>query len=143
MQTAPHPIPTGTYTQEEAFEASLDYFKGDDLAARVWVNKYALKDSHGNIHELTPDAMHRRLAGELARIEARYPSPMGEDEIFELLREFRYIVPQGGPMAGIGNPYQIASLSNCFVIGGNGPSDSYGGILKIDQEQVQLMKRRG
>src|SRR5690606_19509372 len=133
---------TKTYTQEQAFKASLDYFKGDDLAARVWLNKYALKDSQGNIHELSPDDMHRRLAGELARIEARYPNPMGEDEIFALIREFKYIVPQGGPMAGIGNPYQIASLSNCFVIGGNGPSDSYGGGLKIDQEQVQLMNRR-
>ena len=143
MRTEKFQIPTNTYTQEQAFKASLDYFKGDDLAARVWVNKYALKDSQGNIHELSPDDMHRRLAGELARIEDRYPNPMGENEIFELIRKFKYIVPQGGPMAGIGNPYQIASLSNCFVIGGQGPSDSYGGILKIDQEQVQLMKRRG
>lgn len=143
MQTAPYPVATVTHSQEEAFQASVDYFKGDDLAARVWVNKYALKDSHGNLYELTPDDMHRRLASELARIENRYPHPMGEEEIFELIRGFKYIVPQGGPMSGIGNPYQIASLSNCFVIGGKGPSDSYGGILKVDQEQVQLMKRRG
>src|SRR5690606_24723174 len=143
MQTEQYVIPQGTYTQEEAFKASLDYFRGDDLAARVWVNKYALKDSQGNIHELSPEDMHHRLAREIARIEAKYPGPMGEDEVFALIKDFKYIVPQGGPMAGIGNPYQIASLSNCFVIGSDGPSDSYGGILKIDQEQVQLMKRRG
>jgi ribonucleoside-diphosphate reductase alpha chain len=132
-----------TYSSEEAFQASLKYFKGDDLAARVWVNKYALKDSHGNIYELTPDDMHRRLAKEIARIECKYPNPLTEDELFEVLKDFKYIVPQGGPMTGIGNNFQIASLSNCFVIGNNGNSDSYGGILKIDQEQVQLMKRRG
>ena len=132
-----------TYSQDEAFEASLKYFKGDDLAARVWVNKYALKDSEGNIYEKTPDDMHRRITKELARIEARYPNPMGEEEVFDLIKNFKYIVPQGSPMAGIGNPFQVGSLSNCFVIGNDGDSDSYGGIMKIDQEQVQLMKRRG
>ncbi|HPE78041.1 MAG TPA: ribonucleoside-diphosphate reductase, adenosylcobalamin-dependent, partial [Draconibacterium sp.] len=131
------------YNQEEAVQASLKYFKGDDLAARVWVNKYALKDSFGNIFELTPDDMHRRLAKEIARIEQRYPNPLTEDEIYNVLKDFKYIVPQGGPMTGIGNDYQIASLSNCFVVGNDGSSDSYGGIMKIDQEQVQLMKRRG
>ncbi|PHQ62371.1 MAG: ribonucleoside-diphosphate reductase, adenosylcobalamin-dependent [Maribacter sp.] len=143
MQTKTATIPTKTYTQNEAFEASLAYFKGDDLAARVWVNKYALKDSDGNIYERTPDDMHRRIAGEIARIEAKYPNPLSEKDIFGLIKNFKYIVPQGSPMAGIGNPFQIASLSNCFVIGNEGDSDSYGGILKIDQEQVQLMKRRG
>ncbi len=131
------------YSQEEAINASLEYFKGDDLAARVWVNKYALKDSFGNIFELTPDDMHKRLAKEIARIEKKYPNPLTEDEIYNVLKEFKYIVPQGGPMTGIGNNYQVASLSNCFVIGNDGDSDSYGGILKVDQEQVQLMKRRG
>ncbi len=131
------------YTQEEAIKASLEYFKGDDLAARVWVNKYALKDSFGNIFELTPDDMHHRLAKEIARIENRYPNPLNEEEIYSVLKNFKYIVPQGGPMTGIGNNYQIASLSNCFVVGNDGDSDSYGGIMKIDQEQVQLMKRRG
>ncbi|TKG92428.1 adenosylcobalamin-dependent ribonucleoside-diphosphate reductase [Puteibacter caeruleilacunae] len=131
------------YTSDEAFEASLKYFKGDDLAARVWVNKYALKDSDGNIFESNPNDMHKRLASELARIEKNYPNAMKEDELFELIRDFKYIVPQGGPMTGIGNDVQIASLSNCFVIGNDGNSDSYGGIMKIDQEQVQLMKRRG
>src|SRR5690606_34538427 len=132
-----------TYTQDEAFEASLKYFNGDDLAARVWVNKYALKDSYGNLYEKTPDDMHRRIASEIARIESKYPNPMSEDQVFELIRNFKYIIPQGSPMTGIGNPYQIASLSNCFVIGNDGKSDSYGGIMKIDQEQIQLMKRRG
>ncbi|OBX22040.1 MULTISPECIES: adenosylcobalamin-dependent ribonucleoside-diphosphate reductase [Bizionia] len=132
-----------TYTQEEAFEASVKYFKGDDLAARVWINKYALKDSQGNIYELTPNDMHKRIAKEIARVEVRYPNPMSEQEIFDLIKDFKYIVPQGSPMAGIGNPYQTGSLSNCFVIGNDGDSDSYGGIMKIDQEQVQLMKRRG
>ncbi len=132
-----------TYTVDEAYGASLDYFKGDDLAARVWVNKYALKDSYGTIYEKNPDDMHRRIAGEISRIEQRYPNPLSADEIFELIRNFKYIIPQGSPMTGIGNPYQIASLSNCFVIGNDGDSDSYGGIMKIDQEQVQLMKRRG
>ncbi len=131
------------YTLDEAFQSSLTYFNGDELAARVWVNKYALKDSFGNIFEKNPDDMHRRLAKEIARIENRYPNPISEDDIFEVLRDFRYIVPQGGPMTGIGNEFQIASLSNCFVIGNEGPSDSYGGVMKIDQEQVQLMKRRG
>lgn len=131
------------YSQDEAINASLEYFKGDDLAARVWVNKYALKDSFGNIFELTPDDMHHRLASEIARIEKRYPNPLTEEEIYNVLKDFKYVVPQGGPMTGIGNSYQVASLSNCFVIGNDGNSDSYGGIMKIDQEQVQLMKRRG
>jgi ribonucleoside-diphosphate reductase alpha chain len=135
--------PSKTFTQDEAFNASLAYFKNDDLAARVWLNKYALKDSHGNLYELTPNDMHRRIAKELARIEKRYSNPLTESEIFDLIKDFKYIVPQGSPMAGIGNPYQIASLSNCFVIGNPGNSDSYGGVMKIDQEQVQLMKRRG
>lgn len=132
-----------TYSLDEAFQSSLNYFNGDELAARVWVNKYALKDSYGNIFEKNPDDMHRRLAKEIARIENRYPNPLSEDAIFEVLQDFKYIVPQGGPMTGIGNEFQIASLSNCFVIGNEGPSDSYGGVMKIDQEQVQLMKRRG
>ncbi len=131
------------YSQEEAINASRIFFKGDDLAARVWVNKYALKDSFGNIFECTPDDMHHRLAKEIARIEKRYPNPLTENEIYQVLRDFRYVVPQGGPMTGIGNDYQVASLSNCFVVGNDGSSDSYGGIMKIDQEQVQLMKRRG
>ena len=131
------------YNQDEAIQASLKYFKGDDLAARVWVNKYALKDSFGNIFELNPDDMHRRLAKEIGRIEQRYPNPLTEEEIYGVLKDFKYIVPQGGPMTGIGNDYQVASLSNCFVVGNDGNSDSYGGIMKIDQEQVQLMKRRG
>ena len=131
------------FSIEEAFQASLKYFNGDELAARVWVNKYALKDSHGNIYEQTPNDMHRRLAKEIGRIEKEYSNPLSEDEIYSVLKDFRYIVPQGGPMTGIGNEYQVASLSNCFVIGNEGDSDSYGGIMKIDQEQVQLMKRRG
>jgi len=134
---------TKIYSQEEAFEASLRYFHGDDLAARVWVNKYALKDSFGNIFELTPDDMHWRLANEIARIEQKYPNPLSAEEIYQVLKDFRYIIPQGGPMTGIGNNFQVASLSNCFVVGNEGHSDSYGGILKVDQEQVQLMKRRG
>jgi ribonucleoside-diphosphate reductase alpha chain len=132
-----------SYSQDEAFLETLKYFNGDDLAARVWVNKYALKDSYGNIFEKTPDDMHRRLAREIFRIEQKYKNPMDEQRIYELLKNFKYIVPQGGPMTGIGNEFQIASLSNCFVVGNEGNSDSYGGILKIDQEQVQLMKRRG
>ncbi|MFO7658055.1 MAG: adenosylcobalamin-dependent ribonucleoside-diphosphate reductase [Bacteroidales bacterium] len=132
-----------TYTYEEALKSSLEYFKGDELAATVWISKYALKDSFGNLFEANPDHMHRRLAKEIYRIEKRYPNPMSEETIFELLKDFKYIVPQGGPMTGIGNSYQIASLSNCFVIGNEGSSDSYGAIMKIDQEQVQLMKRRG
>ena len=132
-----------TYSVEEVKEATIKYFNGDQLAADVWMNKYALKDSDGNIFELTPDDMHHRIAAEIARIENRYPNPMSEEEIFEVLKNFRYIVPQGSPMAGIGNNFQISSLSNCFVIGTGGSSDSYGAIMKIDQEQVQLMKRRG
>ena len=132
-----------TYTFDDALEASTEYFKGDAMAAGVWINKYALKDSYGNIFERTPDDMHRRIARELARIESKYNNPMNEDELFEVLRNFKHILPQGSPMAGIGNKYQVGSLSNCFVIGNEGNSDSYGGIMKIDQEQVQLMKRRG
>lgn len=132
-----------TYTFDEAFKSSKEYFKGDELAARVWANKYALKDSFGNLFEKNPDEMHHRLAKEIARIENRYPNPMSEEKVYGLLKDFKYIIPQGGPMSGIGNEYQIASLSNCFVIGHKNPADSYGGIMKIDQEQVQLMKRRG
>ncbi|MCM1483582.1 MAG: adenosylcobalamin-dependent ribonucleoside-diphosphate reductase [Muribaculaceae bacterium] len=131
------------YTYDDAYKASLEYFDGDELAARVWASKYALKDSFGNIYEHTPADMHRRIASELARIERNYPNPMSEEEIFSLLDHFRYIVPQGSPMTGIGNDYQVASLSNCFVIGLDGKPDSYGGVIKIDEEQVQLMKRRG
>ncbi|MBX3240875.1 MAG: adenosylcobalamin-dependent ribonucleoside-diphosphate reductase [Chitinophagaceae bacterium] len=127
----------------EALEAAIRYFKGDDLAARVWLNKYALKDSAGDLYERSPEDMHRRIAKEIARIESRYSNPMSEEEVYDLIRGFKYIIPQGSPMTGIGNPFQIASLSNCFVIGNPGLSDSYGGIMKIDQEQVQLMKRRG
>lgn len=132
-----------TYSYEEAEEASIEYFKGDELAAKVWTNKYALKDSFGNLYEKSPDDMHRRLAREIHRIELNYSNPLPEDLIYSVLKDFKYIVPQGGPMSGIGNEYQIASLSNCFVVGNEGNSDSYGGIMKIDQEQVQLMKRRG
>jgi ribonucleoside-diphosphate reductase alpha chain len=131
------------YNHDEAVEASIGYFMGDELAARVWANKYALKDSFGNLYEKTPDDMHRRLAREIHRIERKYKNPLPEELIYSVLKDFKYIVPQGGPMTGIGNDYQIASLSNCFVIGNEGFSDSYGGIMKIDQEQVQLMKRRG
>lgn len=131
------------YSHEEAVDASCLYFKGDELAARVWTNKYALKDSYGNLYEKTPDDMHHRIAKEIHRIELKYKNPLPEDLIFNILKDFKYIVPQGGPMTGIGNDYQVASLSNCFVIGNDGTSDSYGGIMKIDQEQVQLMKRRG
>ncbi len=132
-----------TYSHEEVVQASVEYFKGDELAARVWANKYALKDSFGNLYEKTPDDMHHRIAREVHRIELKYPNPLSEEVIYGVLKDFKYIVPQGGPMTGIGNHFQIASLSNCFVIGNDGVSDSYGGILKIDQEQVQLMKRRG
>ena len=131
------------YTHEEALAASTEYFKGDSMAAQVWINKYALKDSYGNLYEKTPDDMHRRIARELARIEKKYANPMTEDELYEVLKGFKHILPQGSPMAGIGNKFQVGSLSNCFVIGNDGNSDSYGGIMKIDQEQVQLMKRRG
>ncbi len=132
-----------TYTFDEAYKASLDYFKGDELAAKVWVNKYALKDAFGNIYEKSPTDMHHRLASEIARIESKYPNPLSEQELFDLFDHFKYIVPQGSPMTGIGNEFQIASLSNCFVIGMDGDADSYGAIIRIDEEQVQLMKRRG
>ena len=132
-----------TFSYEEAYQSSLNYFDGDDLAAKVWVSKYALKDSDGNIYEENPDDMHKRIAKEIARIEAKYPNPMSEQKVFDLIKKFRYIIPQGSPMTGIGNHFQIASLSNCFVIGNGRSSDSYGSIMKIDEEQVQLMKRRG
>ena len=132
-----------TYSYEEAFQATLAYFDGDELAARVWVNKYAMKDSFGNIYEKSPADMHHRLAGEMARIERKYPNPVPEEEIFSVLDHFRFIIPAGSPMTGIGNNYQVASLSNCFVIGIDGDADSYGAIMKEDEEQVQLMKRRG
>ena len=132
------------YTREEAIVASLEYFKGDSLAADVWVNKYALKDTLNGetiYHEITPDDMHRRIAKELNRIENKYENPLSEDFIFELIKNFKYIIPQGSPMSGIGNDKQVVSLSNCFVIGN--PSDSYGSIMQVDEEQIQLMKRRG
>ncbi|MBU3834605.1 MAG: adenosylcobalamin-dependent ribonucleoside-diphosphate reductase [Candidatus Phocaeicola merdigallinarum] len=132
-----------TYSYDEAYNASLEYFKGDELAARVWVNKYAVKDSFGNIYEKSPEDMHWRIANEVARIEAKYPNAISAQELFELLDHFKYIIPQGSPMTGIGNNYQVASLSNCFVIGLDGNADSYGAIIRIDEEQVQLMKRRG
>lgn len=132
-----------TYSYEEAMKASLEYFNGDELAARVWVNKYALKDSFGNIYEKSPEQMHWRIAREISRIENKYPNPLSAEEIFGLLDHFRFIVPAGSPMTGIGNDFQVASLSNCFVIGLDGDADSYGAILRIDEEQVQLMKRRG
>ncbi len=132
-----------TFTYDEAFSAALEYFNGDELAARVWVNKYAVKDSFGAIYEQSPRDMHHRIANEIARVEAKYNNPMSAEEIFALLDHFKYIVPQGSPMTGIGNDFQIASLSNCFVIGIDGKADSYGGIIRIDEEQVQLMKRRG
>jgi ribonucleoside-diphosphate reductase alpha chain len=131
------------YSYEESIKGAREYFRGDDLAAKVWASKYALKDSFGNLYEQSPDDMHRRLASEIHRIEKKYPNPLPEETIYEAFKDFKYIIPQGGPMTGIGNEYQIASLSNCFVIGNQGDSDSYGGIMKIDQEQVQLMKRRG
>ena len=132
-----------TYTFDEAYKASLNYFAGDELAARVWVNKYAMKDSYGNIYECSPEDMHHRLANEIARIEKKYENPMSAEEIFDLLDHFRYIIPAGSPMTGIGNDHQVASLSNCFVIGIDGDGDSYGAIMRLDEEQVQLMKRRG
>ncbi len=132
-----------TYTYDEAFEASLAYFCGDELAARVWVNKYAMKDSYGKIYEKSPEDMHWRIANEIARIEQKYPNPMSAQQVFDLLDHFKYIVPAGSPMTGIGNNFQVASLSNCFVVGLDGNADSYGAIIKIDEEQVQLMKRRG
>ena len=131
------------YSYDEAFKATLEYFGGDELAARVWVNKYAVKDSYGNIYEKSPEEMHWRIANEIARIEAKYENPMSAEEIFGLMDKFKYVIPSGSPMTGIGNNFQVASLSNCFVIGMDGKADSYGGIIRIDEEQVQLMKRRG
>ncbi len=132
-----------TYTYEQVIQSATEYFSGDELAASVWLNKYALKDSAGNLYERTPDDMHKRMASEIARVESKYSNSLTEREVYDLLKDFKYIVPQGGPMTGIGNPFQIASLSNCFVIGNKGVADSYGGVMKIDEEQVQLMKRRG
>jgi len=132
-----------SYTYEEVLASAISYFDGDELAANVWINKYALKDSHGNIYDRTPDDMHRRIARELARVEAKYNNPKSEEELYNALKNFKYVVPQGGPMAGIGNPHQVVSLSNCFVIGHDHLADSYGGVIKMDEEQVQLMKRRG
>lgn len=147
MNKSPMEVQSGTniktYTRSEVKESTLAYFKGKELEADVWINKYCLKDSDGNLYELNPNDMHRRIAKELARIESHYKNPRSEEEIFEAIRDFKRLVPQGGPMSGIGNDLQIVSLSNCFVIGDDGRSDSYGGIMKIDQEQVQLMKRRG
>lgn len=142
-KTSPVEPKAQTFTQEEAINSSLKYFKGDELAATVWLNKYALKDSLGNIYEQNPDDMHKRIASELARVDTKYVNPISEEAYYDLIKDFKYIIPQGSPMTGIGNPYQIASLSNCFVIGHETSSDSYGAIMKIDQEQVQLMKRRG
>ena len=139
----PTEVEKNTYTYDESFKSALEYFNGDELAARVWVNKYAVKDSFGKIYEKNPDEMHWRIANEVARIEAKYNNPMSSQEIFDLLDHFKYIVPSGSPMTGIGNDFQIASLSNCFVIGMEGKADSYGGIIRVDEEQVQLMKRRG
>jgi ribonucleoside-diphosphate reductase alpha chain len=130
------------FTKEEVYNATLDYFKGDTLAAEVWMNKYCLKDGDGNYYEMTPDDMHRRLAKEFARIERKYPNPLTEEIIFEKINRFKRIVPQGSPMSGIGNDFQVVSLSNCFVIGNEELADSYGGIMKLDQELVQLQKRR-
>ena len=143
MTQKPHNEQLMTVKYEDAVAASKEYFAGDDLAAQVWVSKYALKDSFGNIYEKSPEDMHNRIAKELARIESNYPNPLSESEIFDLLDHFRYVIPQGGPMTGIGNNLQVASLSNCFVIGHKNPADSYGGIFRMDEEQVQLMKRRG
>jgi len=140
---AVHSTARTIYSFDEAVKASREYFNGDDLAAKVWTSKYALKDSYGNLYEKNPDDMHHRLASEINRIEKKYANPVSEKIIYEAFKNFKYIIPQGGPMTGIGNDYQIASLSNCFVIGNQGDSDSYGGIMKTDQEQVQLMKRRG
>ncbi len=131
------------YSYDEAYQSSISYFKGDELAARVWVNKYALKDSSGNIYELNPDDMHWRISREVSRIERNYPNPLSEEELFQLFQKFQYLVPQGSPMMNIGNPYQLSSLSNCFVIGIEATGDSYGAVMKLDEEQVQLMKRRG
>jgi ribonucleoside-diphosphate reductase alpha chain len=141
--TADHLSKQQSFGYDEVLKHTIEYFKGDTLAANVWINKYALKNTDGNILELSPDHMHRRIAKEIARVEKKYKNPMSEDEVYQLLKNFKYIIPQGSPMAGIGNNFQKSSLSNCFVIGGDGLSDSYGGIMKVDQEQVQLMKRRG
>ncbi|HSV89307.1 MAG TPA: adenosylcobalamin-dependent ribonucleoside-diphosphate reductase [Bacteroidales bacterium] len=138
-----HGLPINKLPYSEALKKSTEYFEGDSLAAGVWVNKYALKDSAGNLYELTPDDMHWRIAREIERVEKKYPNPLEAKTIYEALRRFKFIIPQGSPMAGIGNPFQIGSLSNCFVIGNRGSADSYGGIMKVDEEQVQLMKRRG
>jgi ribonucleoside-diphosphate reductase alpha chain len=137
-----HPVKK-IYSHQDALKSTMEYFKGDELAATVWINKYALKDSKGKLYEKNPDEMHRRLAREIARIEKKYANPLTASQIHSVLKDFKYIIPQGGPMTGIGNKFQVASLSNCFVIGHDKPADSYGGIMKIDQEQVQLMKRRG
>jgi hypothetical protein len=134
---------TENYTKKAIFNDAVDYFNGDELAAGVWIDKYALKNAEGELLEKTPNEMHRRLAKEFARIEKKYANPMDEELIYSLFERFRYIIPQGSPMAGVGNNYQISSLSNCFVIGNDTKSDSYGGIMKMDEEQVQLMKRRG
>ncbi|MBQ5620606.1 MAG: adenosylcobalamin-dependent ribonucleoside-diphosphate reductase, partial [Alistipes sp.] len=143
MTTNTKPAQPQKVEYNDAVAESKIYFEGDDLAATVWVSKYALKDSYGNIYERSPKQMHERIAGEIERIENKYPNPMSKEEVFSLLDHFRYIIPQGGPMTGIGNHFQIASLSNCFVIGHRNPADSYGGIFRMDEEQVQLMKRRG
>ena len=131
-----------TYNFDEALASSKEYFRGDELSASVWVSKYALKDSDGNIYELNPDMMHHRIAAEFARIEDNYPNGMSEPEIYELLKDFKFIIPQGGPMSGIGNSNQVVSLSNCFVIGHDHPADSYGGILMIDEEQARIFWNR-
>lgn len=144
QETGKKPVATArALTYEDVLSSAIEYFNGDELAANVWINKYALKDSFGNIYDRTPDDMHRRIASELARIENKYPNSYSEEQLYEALKDFTYIIPQGGPMAGIGNPFQVVSLSNCFVIGHNGIADSYGGVMKMDEEQVQLMKRRG
>ena len=140
-KTTPKGLKEVTYN--DAVARSKEYFGGDELAATVWVSKYALKDSFGHIYESSPEDMHHRIAAEIERIEKNYPNPLSRDEIFALLDHFRYVIPQGGPMTGIGNNLQIASLSNCFVIGHKKPADSYGGIIRMDEEQVQIMKRRG
>ena len=131
------------YDREDILRETIQYFNGDELAANVWLNKYTLKDSDGNVYEKTPDDMHRRLASEFARIEKKYPNPVSENEVYNLIKKFKYLVPQGGCMTGVGNDFQIASLSNCFVIGQGENADSYGAVMKTDEEQVQLMKRRG
>lgn len=129
------------FSRDDVKKAALEYFNGDNLSADVWINKYALKDSEDNVYEMTPTDMHNRIASELNRIELKYPNPLSKDKIFDLIKDFKYIIPQGGPMSGIGNNLQIVSLSNCFVVGNT--SDSYGGIARTDEQQVQLMKRRG